>query len=86
MLTHINESIRELEGRARLVEISRDLWIGQGWVVSFDIGRTTLGFEQLLQSSRLIGTDAPHGKSPTSAGRSPHKGEEWKKIDRVLVQ
>ncbi|TFK45949.1 hypothetical protein OE88DRAFT_1639082 [Heliocybe sulcata] len=30
ILDHINESIREQEGRERLKTISRDLWIGQG--------------------------------------------------------
>jgi len=34
ILKHVNESIREQEGRERLSEISKDLWIGQGCVVS----------------------------------------------------
>jgi hypothetical protein len=33
ILDQINESIREQEGRERLKEISRDLWIGQGFVL-----------------------------------------------------
>ena len=30
ILNHINETIREQEGRERLRAISKDLWIGQG--------------------------------------------------------
>ncbi|KAI0333129.1 hypothetical protein GY45DRAFT_1320068 [Cubamyces sp. BRFM 1775] len=30
VLNHINETIREQEGRERLKEVSKDLWIGQG--------------------------------------------------------
>ncbi|KAI0781525.1 hypothetical protein BD413DRAFT_505992 [Trametes elegans] len=30
VLAHINETIREQEGRERLKEVSKDLWIGQG--------------------------------------------------------
>lgn len=36
ILSHINETIREQEGRERLKTISRDLWIGEGSVESFD--------------------------------------------------
>lgn len=32
ILSHINETIREQEGRERLKAISRDLWIGEGFV------------------------------------------------------
>ena len=32
ILNHINETIREQEGRERLRVISNDLWIGQGYV------------------------------------------------------
>lgn len=32
ILGHINESIREQEGRERLKDISQHLWIGQGCV------------------------------------------------------
>lgn len=35
ILNHINETIREQEGRERLRMISNDLWIGQGYVTSF---------------------------------------------------
>lgn len=34
VLDHINESIREQEGYARLKAISKDLWIGQGCAYS----------------------------------------------------
>lgn len=37
ILSHINETIREQEGRERLKTISRDLWIGEGSVESFDV-------------------------------------------------
>lgn len=30
LLAHINESIREQEGRERLKTVSQDLWVGQG--------------------------------------------------------
>lgn len=30
VLAHINETIREQEGRERLKEVSKDLWVGQG--------------------------------------------------------
>lgn len=30
LLSHINETIREQEGRERLRAISKDLWIGRG--------------------------------------------------------
>ena len=33
VLEHINETIREQEGRERLKEISKDLWVGQGCVL-----------------------------------------------------
>ena len=33
ILGHINETIREQEGRERLREISKDLWVGQGYVL-----------------------------------------------------
>lgn len=33
ILEHINEAIREQEGRERLKVISQDLWIGQGSVM-----------------------------------------------------
>ena len=33
VLEHINETIREQEGRERLREISKDLWVGQGYVL-----------------------------------------------------
>ena len=32
VLQHINETIREQEGKERLKEISQDLWVGQGYV------------------------------------------------------
>ena len=32
VLGHINETIRLQEGRERLKEISKDLWVGQGYV------------------------------------------------------
>ena len=32
VLEHINETIREHEGKERLKEISKDLWVGQGCV------------------------------------------------------
>ena len=35
LLAHINETIREQEGRERLKTISRDLWIGQGYGLLF---------------------------------------------------
>ena len=31
VLSEINESIRDQEGHERLEEISKTLWIGQGW-------------------------------------------------------
>jgi len=34
ILQHVNETIREQEGRERLGEISKDLWIGQGCATS----------------------------------------------------
>jgi actin cytoskeleton-regulatory complex protein PAN1 len=34
ILNEINESIREQEGRERLKEISKNLWIGQGYDMS----------------------------------------------------
>jgi actin cytoskeleton-regulatory complex protein PAN1 len=40
ILNHINESIREQEGRERLRTISKDLWVGQGWVISVEIRHT----------------------------------------------
>ena len=30
VLDHINETIREQEGKERLRQISKDLWVGQG--------------------------------------------------------
>ena len=33
VLEHINETIREQEGKERLRQISKDLWVGQGYVV-----------------------------------------------------
>jgi hypothetical protein len=35
ILDNINETIREQEGQERLREISKNLWIGQGFVFSF---------------------------------------------------
>lgn len=32
VLSHINETIRDQEGRERLKVISKDLWVGQGYV------------------------------------------------------
>ena len=32
VLEHINETIRDQEGRERLREISKELWVGQGYV------------------------------------------------------
>lgn len=32
VLSHINETIRDQEGHERLKVISKDLWVGQGWV------------------------------------------------------
>lgn len=34
ILGHINETIRLQEGRERLKEISKELWVGQGCVLS----------------------------------------------------
>ena len=35
ILNHINETIREQEGRERLRLISNNLWIGEGYAVHF---------------------------------------------------
>lgn len=37
VLNHINESIREQEGRERLKAISHDLWVGQGCVLPYNV-------------------------------------------------
>ena len=42
ILRHINETIRELEGRERLREISANLWIGEGYVVYLSLSATQL--------------------------------------------
>lgn len=35
VLSHINETIRDQEGRERLKVISQDLWVGQGYARLF---------------------------------------------------
>ena len=49
ILGHINETIREQEGQERLKEISKDLWIGQGYVYILLFIR----INELLYTSRL---------------------------------
>ncbi|KAG2739032.1 hypothetical protein P692DRAFT_201756298, partial [Suillus brevipes Sb2] len=48
ILEHVNETIREQEGKERLSEISKDLWIGQG---RLDLTAPTrhLGLRKLLK-------------------------------------
>ena len=54
ILEHVNETIREQEGRERLREISKDLWIGQGYVVvvSWFLGFAESSFLVVLISRR----------------------------------
>lgn len=37
LLDHINETIREQEGREKLKKVSENLWIGQGCVARYGI-------------------------------------------------
>jgi len=53
VLNHINESIREQEGRERLAVISKDLWIGQGHL---DLTQPTkyMGSRRLIKEGTLM--------------------------------
>ncbi|KAI0668336.1 hypothetical protein C8Q78DRAFT_1173775 [Trametes maxima] len=53
VLGHINETIREQEGRERLKEVSRDLWVGQG---RLDLTAPTryMGPRKLLKEGLLL--------------------------------
>ncbi|CCM04566.1 uncharacterized protein FIBRA_06747 [Fibroporia radiculosa] len=53
ILDHINESIREVEGRERLKTISKDLWVGQG---RLDLTAPTryMGSRKLLKEGLLM--------------------------------
>ncbi|KAI1790449.1 Dbl homology domain-containing protein [Ganoderma leucocontextum] len=64
VLEHINETIRDQEGKERLREISKDLWVGQG---RLDLTAPTryIGQRRLLKeaSSRRPRVDASYGPS-----------------------
>ncbi|KAI0657182.1 hypothetical protein C8Q70DRAFT_1005943 [Cubamyces menziesii] len=53
VLNHINETIREQEGRERLKEVSKDLWVGQG---RLDLTAPTryMGSRKLLKEGILM--------------------------------
>lgn len=53
ILSHINETIREQEGRERLKTISRDLWIGEGRL-DLTAPTRTMGMRKLLREGILV--------------------------------
>ena len=84
VLEHINETIREQEGRERLKEISKDLWVGQGCVSAFLCSYPHRS--RLCQTSRFDCAHEIHGFQEVAEGRDPPESEEWTEAARVPVQ
>ena len=83
LLGHINESIREQEGRERLKTISQDLWVGQGYGVPTLLGLIGLMGLKPTGSHR---TYPEHGTKETSERGNSDQGQEWKTASSVPLQ
>ena len=77
VLGHINETIREQEGKERLKDISKDLWVGQGYVTRFiPMSRKRTLIQSRLQAAGSHCADAIYGTQEAPQGRDSHEGKE----------